>query len=200
MKTNFENELPQSYREALHLDATDKKFGIVMNVISLIVIAVVMTITIILMNIGGEISIDFTSPEIIIAYLVFMASMIAYIILHELVHGAAYKLLTKEKLTFGIRWSCAFCGVPNIYVYRSAAMIAVAAPLVLFTAVFLPLTVFLYGINHFYCLLSAFLLGMHLGGCSGDAYVLYLLTFRYNSRKTLIKDTGPEQFIYVHED
>ena len=44
-----------------------------------------------------------------------------------------------------------------------------------------------------------FILGMHLGGCSGDAYVTLLLWTKFKDKRTLIRDTGPVQYIYVPE-
>ena len=199
-KRAFEKVLPTGYAEALHIDATNKKLGLALNLIALAVIVAVLTITAGLMLADGGINLSLGGGETLIAYFIFLVGMAAYVILHELVHGAAYKLLTGEKLTFGLKWSCAFCGVPGIYVYRYAALIAVAAPLVLFTLAFLPLTIILYKISHVYCLMSAFFLGLHLGGCSGDAYVLYLLLFKYKNKNTLVRDTGPEQFFYSPEE
>ena len=133
----------------------------------------------------------------IIAMMVFIVAMLAYIVLHELVHGIAYKWLTGEKLTFGISWSCAFCGVPNIYVKRRVALIACAAPLLVFSVIMLPLTVLLYFVDPLYYLLSALVFGLHLGGCGGDIYIILLMLFRYRNPETLVRDTGPEQTIYV---
>ena len=123
--------------------------------------------------------------------------MIAYIVLHELVHGAAYKALTGERLTFGMSWSCAFCGVPHIFTYRRTAIISTVAPLILFTLIFIPILGLLFHFSPLYFLIAAFIFGLHLGGCSGDVYVLYLLTVRFRNKKTLVRDTGPEQFFYV---
>ena len=122
------------------------------------------------------------------------------IVLHELVHGIAYKTLTGEKLTFGISWSCAYCGVPNIYTYRKTAIISVMAPLVVFSVLFVIALAILYSISPLYYLAVAFVFGMHLGGCSGDIYVLYLLLTKFKNKKTLMRDTGPEQFFYIPEE
>ena len=123
--------------------------------------------------------------------------MIFYIVMHELLHGIFYKLFTGEKLTFGASWSCFFCGVPKIYIYRRPAMIAAAAPLVFFTILLIPLTAWLYYVNYALYLLSAMILGLHLGGCAGDIYVILLFLFKFRGNKTLVRDTGPEQFFYV---
>ena len=120
-----------------------------------------------------------------------------YIVLHELVHGCAYKTLTGEELTFGISWSCAFCGVPSIFTYRRTMLIAVLAPFVLFTLIFIPMTIVFYFVNPIYYLAMALVFASHLGGCAGDLYVYYLLMTKFKSEKTLLRDTGPEQFFYV---
>ena len=98
----------------------------------------------------------------------FWIAIIAYLVLHELVHGAAYKFLTGQKLTFGITLSVAFCGVPEIYVYRRASLIAVLAPFVVFTLLgVVLLAVFPGAWTRFFLLIF---LGLHIGGCSGDLY------------------------------
>ena len=117
--------------------------------------------------------------------------------LHELVHGAAYKLLTGQKLTFGVTLSVAFCGVPEIYVYRRASLIAVLAPFVVFTVVGAALLIVLDGAwARFFTLLF---LGLHLGGCSGDLYNAWMYLTRFKDPRTLTRDTGPVQTFYVPE-
>ena len=200
---NFETELPSGYRQAAYINAKDKKFGIIFNVIAVAVLAVVMVAAVFSLKLSDRLYFgDFQESitELFIAYVILMVSMIGYIVLHELVHGIAYKALTGEKLTFGISWSCAFCGVPNIFTYRKTAMISVAAPFTVFSIMFIPILIVLFFTNTIYYLVAAFIFGLHLGGCSGDLYVLYLLTFKYTSEKILMRDTGPEQFFYVPED
>lgn len=197
---NFERELPAGYKQALYINAKDKKFGIIFNLIAILVLALVMVGAVLSLEFSGKLSLSLFELEFIqltVAYLVFFASMIGYIILHELVHGISYKTLTGEKLTFGLSWSCAFCGVPNIYIYRKTAIISVLAPFVLFTLILIPILAFLYFSSPFYYLIISFIFGLHLGGCSGDLYVSYLLATKFKDRKTLIRDTGPEQFFYV---
>ena len=199
---NFERELPDGYRQALYINAKDAKFGIIFNLIALLVLIGVMMGAFLTLRADGRLSLDILNDdmgELVVAYLVFIASMLGYIVLHELVHGWAYKALTGEKLTFGLSWSCAFCGVPDIYTYRKTAIISVIAPFTLFTLLLIPALVVLYFFSPLYYLIFAFIFGLHLGGCSGDLYVLYLLTFRFKDKKTLMRDTGPEQYFYVYD-
>ena len=70
----------------------------------------------------------------------------------------------------------------------------------IFTILLVPVTAALYFVDPLSYLLSAFLLGMHLGGCCGDIYLILTLLFRYRDPRTLVRDTGPEQTIYVPKD
>ncbi len=194
----FRRELPDGYVTAKHLNAKDLTFGLVFNGIAFLVLAVVMVLAFLPLKDPGQV---LKSPLLTPGYglsltwLGFLLAMVAYIVLHELVHGIFYRALTGEKLTFGLSWSCAFCGVPHIYVSRRVAILSASAPLVIFSLVLLPLTSWLFFVDPLLYLLSAFLFGMHLGGCSGDVYLVSLLLLRYRHPDTLVRDTGPEQFI-----
>ena len=196
---NFERELPVGYTQAKYINAKDKKFGILFNLIALVVLVVVMAVAALPLA-DEEIVMEREPVEMLVIWIVFLVAMVAYIVLHELAHGVAYKSLTGEKLTFGMSWSCAFCGVPSIYTYRKTALISLVAPLTVFTLILLPLTVWLYFVDPIYYLLSAFLFGLHLGGCSGDIYCTILFLFKFKDKRTLMRDTGPEQYFYVPEE
>lgn len=200
---NFERELPAGYRQALYINAKSAKFGIILNLIAFAVLVVVLAAAILSVYLSGRLSFELLKIEYVqmhVTYFVFIVAMVGYIVLHELVHGIAYKLLTGEKLTFGMSWSCAFCGVPHIFTYRKTAIVSVIAPFAVFTFLFIPILVLLYFFSPLYYLIAAFIFGLHLGGCSGDLYVLYLLTAKFKDPKTLMRDTGPEQFFYVLGD
>lgn len=188
----FERELPEGYEAALTIDAGNKKFGLLLNLVALLpmipaVIAVVAVLR-------GSLDEVFQSGHFMGKWLGFLAAMLAYIVLHELTHGAAYYALTRRKLTFGLKLTCAYCGVPDIYTYRRTALISLLAPFTVFTVVFGLLSLFLTD-----PLLRAFailLLGLHVGGCSGDLYDTLLFLTRFRDPATLMRDTGPAQTIY----
>ena len=199
MKKTFEKELPGGYRQVFYINAKNALVGIVMNVIAFFVMIAVIVFAFLLLFLKGNVDFTISPEETLIGLLCFLLGMVAYMVLHELVHGAVYKMETGEKLTFGLSWSCAFCGVPSIYVYRKSALFAVAAPLVVFSVVLLALCVGMYFCNPLAFILSSVLFGLHLGGCSGDIFVIGLLLLKYRSPSVLIRDTGPEQFIYLPE-
>lgn len=197
MNKNYELNLPDGYIEAFKIDALNKKFGIIFNLISFVVLLLVLFLASLFIN-PDELY-NNEPHHVLIGLAVFMLTMVLYVVLHEIVHGIAYKALTKQKLTFGLSWSCAFCGVPNIYTYRRTSLIALLAPFITFSIILIPLTAFLYFINPLVFLGSSFILGLHLGGCSGDIYMSILLLTKFKEKDTLINDTGPKQTIYVRE-
>lgn len=182
--------LPAGYREAYVIDAKNTKVSIWMNLAALVVMALIL-IPAILVYFPQKVleQID------LVSYFLFMGGMILYIVLHELTHGAAYKLLTGEKLTYGFTLSVAYCGVPHIYVYRTAAMIAMLAPFAVFTVVFGAAALLAGNAAHRF--LWTVLLAVHLGGCSGDLYGALMFLFRFRNGDTLMRDTGPTQYFYV---
>ena len=188
---NCYTELPSGYRALLHIDAKNKKTAILLTLASVPVIAAVL--------IPALITADYASiafDRFLFYDLGLLGGLLLYIVLHELVHGAAYKLLTKQKLTFGLSWSCAFCGVPNCYVSRRTALISVSAPLLLFSLLLAPTAFALRTVDTGAFLTLWLLFSIHLGGCVGDAYVMLLLLFRFRDPSVLMRDTGPEQWFY----
>lgn len=186
----YETELPEGYEEALVVDATTKKFTIRMNLAALaLMLAMIIPAYLIIQPLKGL-------PDIPpLSVIVFIAAMLAYIVLHELVHGAAYKLLTGYQLTFGFTATVAYCGVPDIYVYRKASLIALLAPFTVFSMVFALTTALIpTPIEKF---LSAVLFAVHFSGCVGDLYDTALYLTKFKDPRTLMRDTGPRQTFYL---
>ena len=195
---SFERELPEGYRQVYHLSATNVKVGIIFNLIAMVIFVLVGFVAAVPLFFKKDLLLDFSVLSVWLY--IAIALMLVYMVLHELVHGAVYKMKTGEKLTFGLSWSCAFCGVPNIYVYRKTALAALVAPLILFTVIMLPLAVAMYYVSIYAYAAVVMVFAMHLGGCAGDAYMTILLLSKFKSNTMLMRDTGPEQFIYLKEN
>ena len=197
---HFERELPQGYVEAYSIDAKKKSTVILMNVLAILAFAVLY-----LLMMLPLFSSDFERRQMIssekmptwLVSLVMLVIYIGYIVLHELTHGVAYKSLTGEKLTYGFTLSVAFCGVPHIYVSRRVALIASAAPLVVFTVLFGALAATLFLLDTMLYTLAAVILCAHLSGCVGDIWVISLLLFKLRDPAVLVKDTGPKQIFMI---
>lgn len=199
---HFEEKLPENYRLVKTVDATKAPFAVVFNLLSLVIM--VGAFAVLYFAFGTDVSLikeqfltlpDFTK---ILALLLLVVGFIVYIVLHELVHGVVYKAFTKRKLTFGVTMTCAYCGVPDVFVYRTASLCALLAPFVIFSIAFIVPMFFLQ--NTVWFLLLAALFAMHFGGCVGDLYITVLYVFKFRDGKTLMRDTGPVQTFYLpHE-
>ena len=192
MKKTFEPTLPEGYREALLIDAGEKKFSILMNLAALAMMVVILVIVLPLLRLPSF-TVTFSIPKLLLLLLL----LVGYVVAHELVHGIAYKLMTGQKLTYGFQLTVAFCGVPDIFVYRKTALVSLLAPFTVFTLLFGGLMLFLHDPG--WKLVFAFLLAMHIGGCVGDLYDTLLYLFRFRDPDTLMNDTGPAQRFYVKE-
>lgn len=199
---HFEEKLPENYRLVKTVDATKAPFAVVFNLLSLVMM--VGAFAVLYFAFGTDVSLikeqfltlpDFTK---ILVLLLLVVGFIVYIVLHELVHGVVYKAFTKRKLTFGVTMTCAYCGVPDVFVYRTASLCALLAPFVIFSIAFIVPMFFLQ--NTVWFLLLAALFAMHFGGCVGDLYITVLYVFKFRDGKTLMRDTGPVQTFYLpHE-
>ena len=183
-------ELPENYKLDKTIDMKKMSTNIFLNVLNILFVIISLLILIPLKF--KEIKID-NLIELSIVMFIALIGFIIYIVLHELTHGLFYKIFTKQKLTFGVSLTYAYCGVPNIYVRKKEAIIACLSPLVIFSIIFLTL-IFILPPN--YINLSIIILfSFHFGGCSGDIFLSLILLIKYD-KDTYIKDTGPTQYIY----
>lgn len=193
MDKNFEKELPAGYREAYSIDAKNKKTALIMSLAALLITAVLCVASWLIVR-PWEHSLD----HLIARYLILLVVMVAYVVLHELVHGLAYKLLTGQKLTFGITFSAAYCGVPDIFVYRRTALVSLLAPFTVFSVLFIALALLLQDPWDRFAALIIF--SIHTGGCIGDLYDTFLYLFKFRDPRTLMQDTGPKQTFWLPVD
>lgn len=195
---NYELQLPEGYVQAKTIDAkTDTKIMVVFSVVSALVTVGAVVVAWLCLGITSNNWMDklVGDGSNLWHNFAFMGAMVAYIILHELTHGIVYKAMTKQKLTFGLTLTVAYCGMPNIYVYRKTALFALLAPFLVFLPIFTALPFFMKEpIDVLWC---ALLWGMHVGGCVGDLYCTFLYLFKFRDPRTLLRDTGPKQTFYV---
>ncbi len=191
-KRAYETTLPEGYRQAMVVDAKNTATILLMNLAATVLLA---AIVVIVYSVIRPLDHAFTiTPTDLI---IFALLLLVYLVLHELVHGLAYKLLTGQKLVFGMTLTVAYCGVPSIYVYRRAALIALLAPFVVFTLVLLAAMLIVY--NPWWQFLLGILLAVHVSGCAGDLYDTLLYLTRFRDPSTLMQDTGPKQTFYVKD-
>lgn len=203
---NCYRELPEGYEKVKEVDAIkDKKFAVLINVVGgFLMIAVGALLWFLRITLQGEDPLWFFMLPLDIEpvwraellLVVFILCLCVYLVLHELTHGVVYKILTHEKLTFGISLSCAFCGVPGVYVNRKTALFSLLTPFTLFSLLLLPIVFLTDG---WIAALALLLFSSHFGGCAGDLFVtwLFLTSLRGD---VLMNDTGPKQTFYVRKN
>lgn len=187
-------ELPEGFKQVYMIDAENKKTARKMTLIGLIVSIVTIV----------PFGIDFFSHKNSLStenfpliYFGFVIALFLYLILHELVHGIVYKIITHQKLTFGLTLYVAFCGVPQLYVKRSAMFFAILAPFAVFNIVFITALVVLEKTVAWYFL--ALLFALHIGGCSGDLWGTIYMATHCKNKTMFVNDTGPKQTFYVQD-
>lgn len=195
MTKHCKKELGEDYEKICEIDVGSTKTSVLLTVASLVVI-VAIVLPLLLTVYDGFFN-HTTFVERIISLGVMLFVLIAYIILHELLHGIVYKAATKEKLVFGLTLTFAYCGVPNIYVARKYSLVACAAPLVVFGVIFVLTTVlFTVYLSIWYGFLAMILTAFHFGGCVGDIYVILLLLFVHRNTE-YVKDNGTKQEFFA---
>lgn len=190
----FEKTLPNDYHPVYTIDAKNKKTLWRINWLSLLLFFA--TITPLLLYFIHK-----TGLHLLLLlsagtshYFILLVVYVTYVCGHEIVHGIAYWLLTHQKLSFGIAPGVAFCGVPDLFVYRRPALVAVLAPLITFGIVFS--FAILLSTRISWKIFWVLVLTVHIGGCSGDILVACLMLFRFRSTTLLVRDTGPAQTFY----
>ena len=192
---HFERELPEGYKEDLVIDAKSKKTMVILNICAILMMLIMMAVFFILAKNKGLLA---EKRSYVLPIIIYVVCYFAYAVLHELTHGVVYKFFTREKLTFGFSGTVAFCGVPTLYIRKTAALCAVLAPFIVFTVAYgIPLLIV---DDPIVFLVIGWLFAAHFSGCVGDLYGTWLLLFRYKKDKgkaVLMNDTGPKQTYYL---
>jgi hypothetical protein len=192
---HYELQLPSEYKIDKVINCEKQSTIFIFTLINFFVTAALIILGIIIsFSLNESIETKFEGFYGLLGIL-FLILIVAVVIGHELIHGLFYKIFTKQKLTFGISLSAAFCGVPHVYVRKKAMLITCLAPCVIFSFVFLVLMIVFF--SSLYYILFLVLFAVHFGGCVGDIYCAILFIFKYKNKDILINDTGLKQSIYV---
>lgn len=194
IKMKYYKELPNGYKEVYSIDAGNTKTGLILNLIGLPIMIVMFIILMVIKSlVCGKINFDLSDGETSLVLFILCIVMILYIIIHELTHGLFYKSFTKEKLKFGLKLTCAYCGVPTIYMKKIPMIITALAPFVIYSLIGVVLMIVVpYNVIF---LAIDILFSAHVAGCVGDIYISFLL-IKY-PKETLVNDTGAKQTFYI---
>lgn len=185
---NSYKELPSGYHEVEHIDLQkDKKLAILVNALGIII----MVITFII----GHLIVPFTNifrtgP---LPLLVLSVGSIAYIFLHEMVHGIFMKKYGEEKPFYGFTGMYAYAA-SNCYFNKKNYIVIALAPIVIWGIVLLILNL-IFKETWFWVIY--FIQICNLSGAAGDLYVTY--RFSKLPDDILVKDVGVSMTIYAKE-
>lgn len=185
------SHLPDGYREIYAVDLQkDKKLSWLVNGLA-ILIGVLLAVP---MHFVVPIDTLFDMSQGMDAYFlrfgVLLAASVAYMVLHELVHGVAMKLCGTKRVKYGFTGLYAFAGSEDYY-DKSAYIFIALAPVVLWGIVLLVLQFF---VPTSWFWVVYFVQMSNLSGAAGDYYV----TARFSRlpKDILVRDSGVSMCVY----
>lgn len=182
--------VPEGYRDILHIDLKqDKKLAVFVNVLS-IAIGILMAVP---MHAVVPFTTLFAMDDIGMYFArfgVMMASLIAYVVLHEAVHGIAMKLCGTRKVKYGFTGLYAFAGSEDYY-DKSGYLFIALAPVVVWGVVLLLLNL-LVPTAWFWVIYSIQI--VNISGAAGDFYVT--VKFSKLPADILVRDAGVSMAVF----
>lgn len=183
--------LPEGYREIFAVDLQgDKRKALLVNGLAAVIALV--------MGVGMHFAVPITGlfdmsagfGAYLARFVVMMAGMVAYIVLHELVHAAAMRYYGCPKVKFGFTGLYAFAGCDWYFDKKSYLVIALA-PVVVWGVVLAVLNL-LVPTSWFWVVYIVQI--ANLSGAAGDIYVT--CKFARMPRDILVADSGVAMKVY----
>ncbi|MBQ0009572.1 MAG: DUF3267 domain-containing protein [Ruminococcus sp.] len=187
--------LPESYRKVCDIDlAKNKKTFLKVNGISFLIAAVLIVLGVLL---GEPISAFHDTENGIKAYLIrvgaLVGGLIAYIFLHELVHGIFMRAYSGVRPHYGFKLAYAYAG-SDAYFARAPYLIITLAPVVIWGVV---LGILSAVASPAWFWVFWFLEIMNLSGAAGGLYVTVFMMKMPSD--ILVRDTGTAMSVYSAE-
>ena len=180
--------LPEGYARVRQIDLMKNKRELtIVTVLSLILPAIMIVVMALTVPFRPALEIFFDKPW---AAFVLGAAMIAYIILHELVHGLFIHIFSGKKARYGFSWAYAYAASDFYFAKRPYLVIAMA-PAVVWGCVF----AFAQALAPGGWAWWAFLLQVvNISGAAGDFYTTYVVARMPADMYT--RDTGTAMEIF----
>ena len=189
------SQLPDGYREIYSVDLQkDKKLSLLVNGLATL-IGVLLAVP---MHFVVPIFTLFDMGQGMGAYFlrfgVLMVAIVAYMVAHELVHGAAMKLCGTKRVKYGYTGLYAFAGSEDYY-DKAAYLFIALAPVVLWGIVLLVLQ-FCVPTSWFWVVYLVQI--TNLSGAAGDYYVT--VRFSRLPKDILVRDSGVSMCVYSNAE
>ena len=185
------SKLPDSYKEIYKVDMqNDKKMMLLVNGIALLITVAMIIPAAISVPFSATFSFGSSPLMLAIRFICLFAGIVAYMVLHELIHGVAMKICGTKKIKYGFTGAYAFAGSEDYYGKAGYIFIALS-PVVIFTIVFAFLCHILP--REWFWVAYAWQIS-NISGAAGDYFVT--LRFIPMPRDILIKDAGVSMRVY----
>ena len=185
------SQLPDGYREIYAIDLQkNKKLALLVNGLAIAITVLLAVPAHFAVSIGTLFDMSRGYGAYFLRFGVLMVSIVAYMVLHELVHGVAMKLCGTKRVKYGFTGLYAFAGSEDYYGKASYIFIALA-PVVLWGVVLLVLQFFV-PTSWFWVVYLVQI--SNLSGAAGD----YFVTLRFSRlpKDILVQDYGVGMKVY----
>ena len=182
---NIKDLEKEGYKEMEKIDlVNNKKEAMLVNILGIVIVVVMIAFIPLLIKAGFVRS---YRDNLLLSLIIFSVSLILYIPLHEIVHGAVLKCYTDEKLSFGWKFVYAYCGSKEAVVKRGEYYFVALAPLMVFSFVFIILMALNPSLSFVWYLMEI----MNVSGSIVDIYLSVFL-FKKREKNILITDSGTD--------
>lgn len=186
--------LPEGYREIYSIDLQkNKKTAVIVNLLSILIAILLIVPAHLIVPISSLFAMESGMQNYLLRFGCLFVFAIAYMILHELVHGIAMKIRGTKKVKYGFTGLYAFAGSDDFYDKKSYIFIALA-PVVLWGIILAVITLF---VPYEWFWVVYMIQIINLSGASGD--LLVTVTFLRLPGDILIKDYGVGMNVYSKE-
>lgn len=183
--------LPEGYREIYSVDMKkDRKMLLLINGIAIAIGVVMVVPMLFVVPVSALFSMDKGIGAYACRFFAMLLMLIGYIVLHELVHGAAMKLCGSKKVKYGFTGVYAFAGSDDYY-NKGAYLFISLAPVVLWGVVLAVINPFV-SIEWFWVIYIIQV--CNISGAAGDLFVT--LRFARFPEDILVKDAGVSMKVY----
>lgn len=183
--------LPENYKEIFTVNLQkDKGIAFFINVLATVIAVVLIVPMNFYIPISTLFSFENGMTDYFVRFGVLLVSIIAYMILHELVHGITMKMCGTKKVKYGFTGLYAFAGSDDYYDKKSYIIIALA-PVIVWGVVIAVINAFVPNEWFWVCY---FVQICNLSGAAGDIYVT--AKFSKLPSDILVKDIGVGMTVY----
>lgn len=177
--------LPDGYREIYSVDLQrDKKAAVIVNVLAIVIAAVLVVVMQFFVPLSSVFRMQDGMADYFLRFAVLLVAMVLYMVLHELVHGAAMKLCGTKKVRYGFTGMYAFAGSRDYYGKGAYVFIALAP--IVFWGIVLAVINCLVPAKWFWVVYLIQVI--NLSGAAGDLFVT--VRFSRLPGDILIQDSG----------